>query len=155
MEAPPRLDRRADDHELRAALGRDAGDLLAEAPGPGTDDLVPDGHAVRARDRARGFDPLLQTHELPVEVRIDRQLALEDGGCNEHDPGAPVCCETAGEIERVLRLLSVEQRYDDAAVGNRARPARETSEIRPPHRMSWYGTEARITFGSTSSRRLT
>ena len=155
MEAPPRLDRRADDHELRAALGRDAGDLLAEAPGPGTDDLVPDGHAVRARDRARGFDPLLQAHELPVEVRIDRQLALEDGGGNEHDPGAPVCRETAGEIERVLRLLSVEQRYDDAAVGNRARPARETSEIRPPHRMSWYGTEARITFGSTSSSRLT
>jgi hypothetical protein len=155
MEAPPRLDRRADDHELRAALGRDAGDLLAEAPGPGTDDLVPDGHAVRARDRARGFDPLLQTHELPVEVRIDRQLALEDGGCNEHDPGAPVCCETAGEIERVLRLLPVEQRHDDAAVGNRARPAREASDIRPPHRMSWYGTEARITFGSTSSSRLT
>ena len=80
MEAAPRLDRRADDHELGAALGRDAGDLLAEAAGPGADDLVPDGDAVRARDRARGLDPLLQAHELPVEVRVDRQLALEDGG---------------------------------------------------------------------------
>ena len=63
--------------------------------------------------------------ELPVEVRIDRQLALEDGGRDEHDSGAPICGEPAGEIERVLRLLPVEQRHDDAAVGDRARPARE------------------------------
>jgi hypothetical protein len=31
----------------------------------------------------------------------------------------------------------------------------EHSDVREPHRMSWYGTEARITCGSTSSNRLT
>ena len=33
---------------------------------------------VRARDRGRRLEPLLQAHELPVEVRVERQLALED-----------------------------------------------------------------------------
>ena len=155
MEAAPRLDGCAYHDELRAALRGDACNLLAEAAGPCANDLLPDVDAVRAGDRGRELQAFLEVPELPVEMRIQRQLALEYSGCNEHDPGAPICCETAGEIERVLRLLPVEQRHDDAAVGNRTRPAREASDIRPPHRMSWYGTEARITFGSTSSSRLT
>jgi hypothetical protein len=31
----------------------------------------------------------------------------------------------------------------------------EQSYVREPHRMRWYGTEARLTFGSTSSSRFT
>jgi hypothetical protein len=162
VEAAPRLDRRANDHQLCAAFGRDARDFRAEAPGPRPDDLRPDRDTVRGGDCGRRLDSLLQAHELPVEVRVDRQLALEDGGRDEHDPGAPVCSEAAGKIDRVLRLLPVEQRHHDAAVGDRARPARESaraamerSDVGHPHLMSWYGTEARITFGSTSSSRFT
>jgi hypothetical protein len=53
VEAAPRLDRRADDHELGAALGRNARDLLAEAAGPRPDDLPLDADAVGAGDRFR------------------------------------------------------------------------------------------------------
>jgi hypothetical protein len=64
----------------------------------------------------------------------------------------------------VLRLLPLEQRDDDAAVADRlgpqhkpAQPAPQCPYVRTPrrHRSSWYGTEARITLGSTSSRRFT
>ena len=125
METAPGLDRRADDDELRPALGRNARDLLAEAPGPCADDLSPHRDAVGARHRLGAPEPLLQTRELPVEVGVDRQLELEDGRRDENDPGAAIGREAAGQIERVLGLLLVEQRHDDAPVGDRARPARE------------------------------
>ena len=104
----------------------------------------------------------LRLGERPVHVRVQRQLALDHERRNEDDAGASVGGETAGEIERVLGLLPVEQRHDDAPVGDRARPAREASGamveeayVGDLHRSSWYGTEARITCGSTSSSRFT
>jgi hypothetical protein len=162
METAPRLDRRTDDHELRAPFGRDARHVLAEAPRPRTDDLATHTDAVGSGHRSRGLEPLLDAHELPVEMRVDRELAFQDGGRNEHDSGAAVGGNPAGEVDRVLRLRVVEQRDDDRAVRDRARPAREAPrtaveevEVRESHRISWYGTEARITWGSTSSRRFT
>lgn len=161
MEAAPGLDRRADDDELRAALGRDPPNLLAQAPRPRADDLAPDRNSVRVRNRCGGFEPLLQAHELPVEVRVERQLPLEHGGRDEDDARSAVGREPAGEVERVLGLLPVEQRHDDGAVGDRARPAREAAGaaveevyVRQLHFRSWYGTEARITLGSKSRSRL-
>ncbi len=53
MEAASRLDGRADDDELRPALGSDARDLLAEAPRPRPDDFSLDADAVGADDRFR------------------------------------------------------------------------------------------------------
>jgi hypothetical protein len=50
-EAAPGLDRRAHNDELRAALGGDTRDLLAEAPRPRPDDFPPDADAVGADDR--------------------------------------------------------------------------------------------------------
>jgi hypothetical protein len=144
VEAAPRLDGRPDDHELRSPLGGHPRDLLAEAAGSGTDDLPPYVDAVGARDRGRGLETPLEAHALSVEMRVERQLALEDGRGHEHDTGAAVGREAAGEVERVLGLLPVEQRHDDAAVGDRARPAREAPrapaqqpEVRHPHRISW------------------
>ena len=162
VEAAPRLDRRADDDELRAALGGHARDLLSEAARPGADDLPPHRDAVGRGHRVRGLQPLLEAHQLPVEMRVDRQLTLEDCRRNEDDARAAVGREPAGEVERVLGLLPVEQRHDDRAVRDRARPAREAAgaaaeemDVGQLHLMSWYGTEARITWGSTSSRRFT
>jgi hypothetical protein len=162
VEAAPRLDRCPHDYELGAALRRDASDVLAEPPRPRADDLAPHSHAVRARHRFRGPEPLLEARQLSVEVRIQRQLQLEHGRSDENDAGAAVGREPAREIERVLGLLAVEQRHDDAAVGDRARPPREAprtameeADVGQLHRKSWYGTEARITFGSTSSSRFT
>ena len=162
MEPAPRVDGRAHDDELRPPLGRDPGHLLAEVSRPRPDHLSPYRDAVRIRHRGRGLEPLFQDLELPVEVRVDRQLALEDGGRHQDDPGAAVGGEPAGQIERVLGLLPVEQRHDDGAIGDRARPAGKApratvqdADVGQPHRMSWYGTEARITCGSTSSRRFT
>jgi hypothetical protein len=162
VEAPPGLDGSPDDHQLGPALRGDAADFLTEAAGPRADDLAPDVDPVRARDRGRRAQALPQAQELPVEVRVERQLALEDRRRDENDPGAAIGGQPAGEIEGVLRLLPIEQRHHDAAVGDRARPAREAPSaameaayVRNLHLMRWYGTEARITCGSTSSRRLT
>jgi hypothetical protein len=144
VEAAPRLDRRADDDELGPALGRDPRDLVAEAPRPRADDLAPHRHAVGARHRGRELEPFLQAHELPVEVRVQRQLALEDGRCHEHEARPTVGGEPAREVERVLGLLPVEQRHDDRAIRDRARPACEAARaavksawVRKLHRMSW------------------
>jgi len=143
VEAAPRLDRRADDDELRMALRRDARDLVGEATRPRPHDLAAHRDAVRARHRRRGLEPLLEARKRHVEVRVQRQLALEHGRRDENDPRAAVGREPAGEIERVLGLLPVEQGHDDAAIGDRARPAREAPgaameqvEVVAPHRRS-------------------
>jgi hypothetical protein len=162
VEAAPRLDRRAHDDELGAALGRDAGDFLGQAAGTGAHDLAAHADAVRARHRFRRLEPLLQADELAVEMRVQRKLALEDGRSDQNDAGAAIGGEPAGQIERVLRLLRVQQRYDDAPIGDRPRQARKTLRPAPqqpdvgqPHRRRGYGTEARITCGSTIRSRLT
>jgi hypothetical protein len=161
-EAALRLDGRADDDELRPMPGGDAGDVLAEASGPRPHELPSDTHAVGTRHRGGGFEPLLQAHELAVEVGVDRKLPLEDGRCHQDDSSPAIGGKPAGEIDCVRGLLQVEQRHGDAAIRDRAGPAPEAARPaakRPGagqlHRMSWYGTEARITCGSTSSSRFT
>jgi hypothetical protein len=143
VEAAPRLDRSADDDQLSAPLGGDSRDLLAEAPGTSTDDLAAHGDAVRARNRRCRLEPLSQTDELSVEVRVQRQLALEDGRSDEDDARSAIGGEPAREVEGMLRLFAVEQRHDDAAVSDRAGPAREASrpamkepDVGQLHRMS-------------------
>jgi hypothetical protein len=143
------------------ALGRDARDLLAEAARPGAHDLASRADAVRGRDRGRRLEAPVQVGERAVEVGVQRQLTLEEGGSDEDDPRSAVGREPAGQVERVLRLLLVEQRDDDRAVRDRLRPEREAaratakrSDVGQPHRSSWYGTETRITFGSNRSSRL-
>jgi hypothetical protein len=142
-EAAARLDRRADDDELGSALRGDACDVLAEPAGARADELPPHADAVRVRHRGGAFEPLLQVGELSVEVGVQRQLVLEDGRGDEHDPGPAVGREPAREIERVLGLLPLEQGHDDAPVGDRAGPAREAAcpavkqpDVGRPHRRS-------------------
>jgi hypothetical protein len=161
-EASARLDRGADDDELGATLCGHARDVLAEAARPRPDDLAAHGDPVGARHRGRRLEPFSQLGERALEVGVQRQLALEDGRRDEHDPRAAVGRKPAGEVERVLGLLPLEQRDDDAAVGDRLRPQREAPrapaelpDVRHLHRSNWYGTEARITFGSTSRSRFT
>ena len=144
MEAATRLDRRAHDDELRAALLRDTRDVLAQAPRPRANDLPPDRDAVGARHRGCGLEPLLQAGDRAVHVCVQRQLALDDERRDEHDPGAAIGSEPAGKVERVLGLLPVEERDDDAPVRDRAGPAREAPRPAPeerdagaPHRMKW------------------
>jgi hypothetical protein len=144
VEASARLDRRSDDDELRPPFRCDARDVLAEAPRAGAHDLAPHPDAVRARHGGRRLEPLLQAGELPVHVRVQRQLALDDERSDEDDARPAVRGEPAREVERVLRLLPVEQRHDDAAVGDRARPAREATgpamhepDVGQLHRSRW------------------
>jgi hypothetical protein len=127
VEAAPRLDRRTDDHELCPSLRGDAVHLLSEATRPGADDLPPHADAVGGGNRCRGLEPLPERHQLPVEVRIERQLAVEHGRGDEHDSGAAVGRKPAGEVDRMLRLGVVEQGDDDRAIRDRARPAREAA----------------------------
>jgi hypothetical protein len=144
MEAAARLDRRSHDDKLGAPLRRDPRHLLAEAAGTRADDLPPFAHAVGGRDRGRALEPLLEVGEPLVHVRVQRQLALDDERPDEDDAGAAIGGEPAGEVERMLGLLPVEQRHDDAAVGDRAGPAREAAgtamerpDVRHLHRISW------------------
>jgi hypothetical protein len=143
LEATPRLDRRADDDELGAALIRHARDLLAQQAGARADDLAPGADAVRSRDGRGQVEPVAQRAQLVVEPRVERQLPLDEERCNENDPRAAVSGEPAGEIERVLRLLPLEQRHDNRPVADRARAARqppsvvmEPAEVGTSHRTS-------------------
>ena len=144
MEPPPRLHGSADDEELGSVLGCHAGHVVSEAAGPRAHDLLPHADAVRDGHGGRRLEPFLQVGKPAVHVRVERQLALDDERSHEDDARAAVGGEPAGEIERVLRLLLVEQRHDDAAIGDRARPARKApgavmqeAYVREPHRSSW------------------
>ena len=162
MEAAPRLHRSAHDHELGAPLGRDAGDLLPEAQRARADDLLPHADAVGGGDRGRGLEPVLERPELAVEARVERELELDDERGHEDEASSAIGRHPAGQIDRVLRLLPREQRDDDAPVRDRAGPpghasraAAQRSDVRMLHRRSWYGTDARITWGSNSRSRFT
>ena len=144
VETAPRLDRRADDHELSTSLGSNAGHFLPEAPRARADDLAAHPDAVGAGHCGCGLESLSNVHELPVEVCVERQLALQYGRSDKDDSGAAVGCEPAGEVDRVLRLCVVEQGDDDRAVRDRTRPAREATRatvqdvyVRESHRISW------------------
>jgi hypothetical protein len=142
-EAPARLQRRSDDDELGTTLGGDACDRLAEATRPRAHDLAAHPDAVGRRDRGCELQPLLQLGERAVEMGVQRQLALEDGRSDEHDLRPAIGSEPAGEIERVLGLLPLEQRDHDRPVPDRLRPERdaphpppESPDVGPLHRSS-------------------
>ena len=127
MEAAARLDRRSDDDELGPPLGRDARHLLPEQARTRADELAPDADSVRGGHVGGGVEAPAQGSKLGVEARLERQLALDDERRNEHNACAAIRGEPTGEVEGVLRLLPLEKRHDDAAVGDRARPAREAA----------------------------
>jgi hypothetical protein len=96
LEAAAGLDRGTDDDELGPALAGDARNVLAEVARARADDLAPHADPVRGRHGGRGHEPLLHAAELSVEVRVERQLALDDERRHEHDAGASVGCEPTG-----------------------------------------------------------
>ena len=122
LEAAPRLDRSADDDELGTALVRDARDLLTEQSGARADDLAPRTDAVRRRDGRGRVEPVAQRAQLSVETCVERQLSLDEERGDENDPRAAVRGEPAREIERVLRLLLLEQRHGDRPIADRTGP---------------------------------
>jgi hypothetical protein len=65
-----------------------------------------------------------------METCVERQLPLDEERRDEDDPRAAFRGEPAREIERVLRLLALEQRHDDRPVTDRTGPARK-----PPRAM--------------------
>jgi hypothetical protein len=137
------------------------GELEAERARPGADQPPPGPHAVRLGDRVGTVEPLAERLDLRIEMRVERQLAGDEQGRDEDDARPPVRGETAGEVERVHRLLLPEQWHDNAAVADRHRPPRkppqpplQRTDIGPLHSRIWYGTLARIRFGSKSSSRL-
>jgi hypothetical protein len=145
VKAAPRLDGRPDHDEL-GSMGRgDASDLLAKASRPCAHDLPPHADAVRASDGRGRLEPLLQSCEPAVHVRVQGQLPLDDERPDENDTRPAVGGQPTGEIERVLGLLPVEQGHDDAAIGDRLRPqhkapsaaAQGTNVRQPSHRNSW------------------
>jgi hypothetical protein len=74
---------------------------------------------------------------------VEWQLVHHNERGEQDDAGAAVGGEPAGEVERVLGLLLLEQRDDDAPVGDRAGPACEAPgaamqlpDVGKPHRTS-------------------
>jgi len=137
------------------------GDLPAECSGARAEDSTARADAVGVRDDLRGVEPALQLCGLGAEVRVQRQLAVDQQGRHEHDACATIGGKPAGEIERVHGLVSLEQGDEDAPVPDRLGPAGEAAhslpyarEVGALHRRSWYGTEPRMTFGSNRSSRL-
>ena len=122
-------------------LGRHPGQVAAERALSRPDDEAVRVDAVRVRDGGSPRERLAKRCGLLVQVRVERELLRDEERCDEHDVRPPVGGEPAREIERVLRLLQAEQRYDDAAVAQ--------------HQSNWYGTLARMTPGSSSKSRLT
>ena len=95
---------------------RDLGELLPQCAFARPHDHAPHPDAVRVGDCRRLVEALAQLRE--IEVRVERQLLLDEERGDEDDAGAPVGGEAAGEVERVLRLGETEQRDDDVAVAN-------------------------------------
>ena len=72
--------------------------------------------AVRLRDGGRLRQRLAQRFDFGIEVGVERELLGNDERRDEHDVGAAIGREAAGEVERVLGLGATEERDDDAAV---------------------------------------
>jgi len=142
-------------------VGRHLRELCAERAVSGPGDAPVRGHAVRLGGSGGVRESLAEHGSLFVEVRVKGKLLRHDERRDEHDVGAAVRGETAGEVEGMLGLASAEQRHDNAAVadcrrspGEPARTAAKGGKVRPPRHRSWYGTLARMTPGSRSSSRL-
>ena len=162
LEAASRLDRSADDDELGSALCRHARDFLAEQAGASADDLAPHTDAVGRRDRRGRVKPITQRAQLFIEACVERQLSLDEERRDENDSRAALRGEPAREIERVVRLLLFQQRHDDRPIGDGAGPPRKPPRVAmheseidaQSHRITWYGTDARMTCLSKRSSRL-
>jgi len=115
-ESSPRLDRRADDDQLRAVLARHVRELIPERAVARADDPPVSLDAVRLRDGGRLRQRLAQRFDFGIEVGVERELLGNDERRDEHDVGAAIGREAAGEVERVLGLGATEERDDDAAV---------------------------------------
>jgi len=123
---------------------RDLRQLAAESALAGANDASPRGHAVGLRDRRRLVECAMKCLLLAAEMRIERQLLRHEERRHQHDAGATVGSETAGEGERVLGLGAPEQRdHDvpvangDGAAGQAPRAPSDRGEVGPPHRSSW------------------
>jgi len=142
-------------------VARDVGELASERAAPRPDDPPVGVHAVRLGDGGRVCERRAQGLRLRVEVRVERQLLRNEERRDEDDARTAVGRDPAGEVERVLRLATAEERDDDAPIADRGRPPREpaglpaeSADVRTLHRI-WYGTLARMTPGSTRRSRLT
>jgi hypothetical protein len=143
-EAAARLHRRADHEQLGSVVVGDLRQVTAESPLARTDDAPPHADAVRVGDRGRAVEPGAELGDLVVELRVERQLLLDDERRDEDDVGSAVGGEPARKIERVLRLRPAEERDDDAAIADRrgaageaARPLAHPAKVGPLHRMTW------------------
>ena len=105
----------------------DLGDLLPEPAFAGPHDHAPHADAVRVGDRRCLVEVLAQLRE--IEVRVERQLLLDDERRDEDDTGAAVGGEAAGKVERVLGLGEPEERDDDVPVANGHGAAREPAQL--------------------------
>ncbi|HET8894496.1 MAG TPA: hypothetical protein VFM96_10410 [Gaiellaceae bacterium] len=105
----------------------DLGDLFAEPAFARPHDHAPHADAVRVRDRRRLVKVLAQLGE--IEVRVERQLLLDDERRDEDDAGTAVGREPAREVERMLRLREAEQRDDDVPVTHRRGSARKPAQL--------------------------
>ncbi len=77
-------------------------------------------------------------------MRVQGKLPIHHERRHEDDVRAAVGRQPAGEVERVLGLVSVEQGNDDAAIGDRLRAegepprtAADQADVREPHRSNW------------------
>ena len=128
MEATPGLDGSADDHELRAVVVGDLGELDAEGALAGAHDLPSHCDTVGLCDRCRVIELLLQLVELASEMRVERELLIDDEERYEHDARTAVRCEAAGEIQSMLRLGPAEERNHDVPIADRRRSPRKPPE---------------------------
>ena len=134
-------------------VGGNLGQVAPDGPCTGADDAAPSGDAVRLGDRRRLVEPPEQLPGLALEVGVERQLLRDDERRDENDARAAVGCEAAGEVEGVLRLLAGEERHGNRPVPDSDGTAREA--LPAAGHSTWKGTLARITPGSSRSRRLT
>lgn len=134
-------------------VGGNLGQVAPDGPCAGADDAAPNGDAVRLGGRRRLVEPPEQLPDLAPEMSVERQLLRDDEQPDENDTRAAVDCEAAGEIESVLRLLAGEERHDNRPIPDSDGTAREA--LPAAGHSTWKGTLARITPGSSRSRRLT
>jgi hypothetical protein len=112
-EAAPRLDRRSDDDQHSLHVFGRCCQTWPELPVSSPDDASVRWNPIALRHRLLACKLRPKRGLLLIEMRVERQLELDEERCDQEHARAAVGRQPAGNVERVPRRLLLEQRDND------------------------------------------
>ena len=121
-----------DDDELGPVVARNLGKTPAEPSDASPDEAAPWSQPVRLRERGGLIQPQAQNSLTSTSKCASSGSSWSTSrGATRTTRARLSRRETAREVECVLRLLSAEQRHDDAPVADRSRPPGQAARAAP------------------------